>query len=80
MTHMIGYAKISSLSQNLDAQIDNLKSAGCVRIFTDSCAYGIVYYTHTTYDMIVGSYLQLLHRSYNDNSTVLLGYVLSRLD
>lgn len=32
---MIGYARISSPSQNLDAQIDNLKDAGCTRIFTD---------------------------------------------
>ena len=33
---MIGYARISSPSQNLDAQIDNLKEAGCVRVFTDT--------------------------------------------
>lgn len=35
MTHLIGYARVSSLSQNLDAQIDSLKQAGCERVFTD---------------------------------------------
>lgn len=33
---MIGYARVSSPSQNLDAQIDNLKNAGCARVFTDT--------------------------------------------
>lgn len=36
MTHIIGYARISSTSQNLDSQIDSLKGAGCTRIFTDT--------------------------------------------
>lgn len=36
MTQLIGYARISSLSQNIDAQIDNLKAAGCTKIFTDT--------------------------------------------
>lgn len=35
MNQLVGYARVSSLSQNLDAQIDNLKKAGCERIFTD---------------------------------------------
>lgn len=35
MTHLIGYARVSSTSQNLDAQIDSLKKAGCDRVFTD---------------------------------------------
>jgi len=35
MTHLIGYARVSSTSQNLDAQIDSLKQAGCDRVFTD---------------------------------------------
>ncbi len=33
---MIGYARVSSPSQNLDAQIDNLKQSGCIRVFTDT--------------------------------------------
>lgn len=35
MTEMIGYARISSASQNIDAQIDSLNKAGCTKIFTD---------------------------------------------
>ena len=36
MTHIIGYARVSSPSQNLDAQIDNLQRVGCIKIFTDT--------------------------------------------
>ena len=35
MNQLIGYARVSSLSQNLDSQIDNLKSVGCELIFED---------------------------------------------
>lgn len=35
MTQLIGYARVSSSSQNLDAQIDSLKNVGCEKVFTD---------------------------------------------
>ncbi|MBD2782831.1 recombinase family protein [Xenorhabdus sp. 38] len=31
----VGYVRVSSISQNLDSQIDALKTAGCGKIFTD---------------------------------------------
>ena len=33
----IGYERVSSLSQNLDSQIDDLTKAGCDKKNTDTC-------------------------------------------
>lgn len=35
MNNKVGYARVSTVSQNLDSQIDMLKQAGCTKIFTD---------------------------------------------
>lgn len=35
---LVGYARVSTLDQKMDLQIDALKEAGCEKIFTDQCS------------------------------------------
>ncbi len=35
MSEIVGYARVSSTSQNLDSQMDALNQAGCTKTFTD---------------------------------------------
>jgi DNA invertase Pin-like site-specific DNA recombinase len=38
MSDMVGYARVSSTSQHLDAQMDALHQAGCTKTFTDTAS------------------------------------------
>jgi DNA invertase Pin-like site-specific DNA recombinase len=38
MTHLLGYARVSTDDQNADLQRDALNAAGCYRVFTDTAS------------------------------------------
>jgi DNA invertase Pin-like site-specific DNA recombinase len=38
MTHLMGYARVSTADQNPDVQLDALQEAGCLRVFVDQAS------------------------------------------